>query len=139
MGSSDLTAGRRRGARERRIAPVLYENAYTWLVLVSALDIMLTWIVLLMGGREVNGVAKYVIDRFDVAGVVAFKFSIVVFVVSLCEIVGRLKPRVGRRLAIAAVAMTCVPVTAALVQLARYRPAVRPAPPAVVEIPAVTR
>ena len=110
------------GVHPRRFSPALYENAYTWLVLVSALDIMLTWIVLLLGGREVNGVAKWVIERFDVAGVVAFKFSIVVFVVGLCEIIGRRNSAAGRRLAIASVALTCVPVAFALYQLANHHP-----------------
>ena len=38
-------------------SPVLYENHYTWFVLVSALDIMLTWLVLHAGGREANAIA----------------------------------------------------------------------------------
>jgi hypothetical protein len=95
-----------------------YQDLYVWLVLVSALDIMLTWVILYLGGYEVNGVAAYVIHHFGLAGVVSFKFMMVIVVVLICESLGKRSQSAGRHLALAAIVLTCVPITAALVQLA---------------------
>src|SRR4051794_32663990 len=92
------------------IPPVLYPNAYVWLVLVSALDLMLTWLILHAGGHEANAIAAAVIERFGLKGLVAFKFAIVVLVIVLCEWAGRRKPRAGLRLAIIATVITSVPI-----------------------------
>jgi hypothetical protein len=90
--------------------PVLFPNAYAWLVLVSALDLMLTWVILHFGGREANAVAAAVIARFGLVGLVAFKFAVVVLVIVLCEWAGRRKPRAGLRLARFSIVVTCVPI-----------------------------
>lgn len=93
-----------------RQSPALYQNTYVWLVFVSALDIMMTWVVLHLGGREVNGLADAVIRRFDLPGLVLFKFAFIILVIGICEIVGRRNDVLGRRLAEGSVAITCVPV-----------------------------
>jgi hypothetical protein len=98
----------------RATSPVLYENHYTWFVLVSALDLMLTWVVLQLGGREANGLAAAVLERFGLEGMIYFKFALVVFVIALCEIVGRRDRGAGRKLATWAVALTCVPLLVAV-------------------------
>ena len=97
--------------------PLWYPNHYTWFVFISALDVMLTWVILYFGGWEANHVADFVIGRFGLPGLVTFKFGIVVFVIVLCEIVGRRRPRSGKRLAEWAIAITCIPVVIALYQL----------------------
>ena len=94
-----------------------YPNHYTWFVFISALDIMLTWIILFFGGYEVNGLADFIIARFGLPGLVMFKFGIVVFVIFLCETVGRRKHLSGKQLAEWAIAITCIPVAVALYQL----------------------
>ena len=66
-----------------------YQDGYVWFLLFASLDIILTWYILRKGGTEVNPLAKLVIERWDLAGAIAFKFSIVLFVVVTCEIVGR--------------------------------------------------
>ena len=88
----------------------MYPNAYVWLVFVSSLDIIMTWVVLHLGGREVNALADAVIRRFDLPGLVLFKFAFIVLVIGICEIVGRRNDGLGRRLAGWSVAITCVPV-----------------------------
>ena len=95
-------------------SPVLYENHYTWFVLVSALDLMLTWVVLQAGGREANALAATILTNYGLEGMVIFKFALVVLVIVLCEIVGRRNRDAGRKLASWAVALTCVPLLVAV-------------------------
>jgi hypothetical protein len=96
---------------------VLYPNHYTWFVLVSALDVMLTWVVLHFGGREANVVALAMLRRFGLPGLVVLKFGIVSFVVVLCEIIGRRNHRAGLRLIEIGTAITCLPVLLAFLML----------------------
>ena len=96
------------------LSPVLYENHYTWFVFVSALDVMLTWVILHAGGREANHLAAAVLDRFGLEGLVVFKFALVILVIAICEVVGRKNIATGRRLASWAVALTCVPLLVAV-------------------------
>ena len=108
---------------------MLYPNAYVWFVFLSALDIMLTYLILhpVLFSRDVfmsesrgveeNVLANWFLERWDVPGLVAFKFMLVVIVVTLCEIIGRRKDATGRRLAEWAVAITSIPVVLALIQM----------------------
>lgn len=90
---------------------VRYQNAYTWLVLVSSLDLMLTMLVLYVWqGFEVNPVAQAIIDEMGFVWAIAFKFAIVVLVVVICEVIGRRDDRGGRTLAVAAVLINSIPV-----------------------------
>jgi hypothetical protein len=102
---------------KRSISPVLYENHYTWFVLVSALDIMLTWVILHAGGREANQLAATVLQQFGLEGLVIFKFALVILVIAICEVVGRKNLATGRRLASWAVALTCIPLLVAVALL----------------------
>jgi hypothetical protein len=94
-----------------------YQNLYVWLVLVSALDIMLTWVILYLGGYEVNGVAAWVLHQFGLKGIVIFKFIMVIVVVLLCETLAKRHSSAGMHLAQAAIGLTCIPVVVALLQL----------------------
>ena len=94
-----------------------YPNAYVWFVFVSALDLMLTWVILHLGGREVNWIADAVIYTHDLWGLVGFKFAIVALVVILCEEVGRRNDRSGRPLARWAIAIAALPVVVSTTQL----------------------
>ena len=96
-----------------------YPTEYTWLVLVASLDLMLTWVVLHSGGQELNLVADAVIDAYGLWGLSAFKFGMVLFVICLCEIVGRRRDAAGRFLAMTAVGLNCVPVVLAMYLLLR--------------------
>jgi hypothetical protein len=96
---------------------VRYPNEYVWFVFVSALDLMLTWVVLAFGGRETNGVAAHVLQRYGLVGFVIFKFALVVLVICLCEVIGRHNDRVARRIAAFAVVVTCLPVLLSILLL----------------------
>ena len=97
---------------------MLHQNAYVWFVFVSSLDIMLTWKILERGGVEVNPVAELVIGHWGMHGAIAFKFALMMFVIVTCEISGRIRPRTGRALSIAAVAVSAIPVAWSLFLLA---------------------
>ncbi len=98
-----------------------YQNSYVWLVLVSALDVMLTLVVLVgLDGYEVNPVAAAVIHHKGFAWAIVFKFAIVVLVILICEAVGRLEDRTGRTLAKAAVFISALPVAYTFALLFRF-------------------
>lgn len=102
---------------------MLYPQAYTWLILVSALDIMFTWVVLHFGGREVNLLADLIIDSSGLWGLLVFKFGLVVLSIVICEEVGRRRRETGKRLSWLAVVISATPVIAAIVQLLLHRSA----------------
>ena len=98
-----------------------YPNHYVWLVFVSTLDLMMTYTILYLGGREVNPVAQAVLSHYGFIGMTLFKFSLVVFVIVMCEAVGRRDHIKGRRLAVTLVALSALPSVVALAQLAMYQ------------------
>ena len=88
-----------------------YQSAYTWLVLLAALDLILTMLVLYVWqGFEVNPIAAAVIHERGFVWAIVFKFCVVVAVVIICEVIGRRDDRSGRTLAIGAVIMNALPV-----------------------------
>ena len=58
--------------------------------------------------------------RFGWWGLVGLKYSTVMLVVMICESVGRTRPRLGRALATAAVAISALPVGLGLLQVAAW-------------------
>ncbi len=90
--------------------PVLYPTLYTGFVFLGAMDIMLTWVILHDEGVELNILADWIIRNHNLLGVVLFKFSMVVLVVAICEIVGRHNERIGRKLAKWAIVLGAFPV-----------------------------
>ena len=119
------TAKRRpRLPRFLSVPEMRYQNAYVWLVLVSALDIMLTMLVLYAWkGVEVNPIAAAILKQMGFVWLIIFKFATVVFVVVICEVIGRKKDRMGRTLAYAAVFINALPVAYTFVLLSRSGPA----------------
>ncbi|MEM9419528.1 MAG: DUF5658 family protein [Planctomycetota bacterium] len=90
---------------------VHFPYAYLALAFVSALDLILTYIILLMGGYEVNPIANAVLQSpADFHGLILYKFVIVVSVVLICEYISRHAEGAGRRLAGWAVAISAFPV-----------------------------
>jgi hypothetical protein len=95
----------------------LYPNHYAWYILASSLDIMMTYLIIWgLGGREVNAIAQKFIDALGHWGLILLKFSTVLLVIVICEVVGRRKFASGRRLAIAAICISALPVGAAILQ-----------------------
>ena len=123
-------AGRRRTKVIALWQAARYPQAYVWFIFVSALDLMMTWVVLYFGGREVNALADFILQRWQLAGMVVYKFALVVFVICICEIVGHFRSKLGRRLAWFGVLITLVPVIVAFSHLLVdvYNRASSPAP-----------
>ena len=90
--------------------PMRYQPQYVWLILLAALDIMLTWVILFYGGREENLLAGILMGIHGPRILVVYKFPLVVLVILFCEIVGRKKDQTGRRLANLSVAISAFPV-----------------------------
>lgn len=99
---------------------MLYQQLYVWAVFLSAMDVMLTWLILSRSGDEVNPLARLVIGEWGMAGASAFKFALVMFAIVACELVGRRRHATGRRLAMACVLINALPVTWSLVLLATH-------------------
>tara|TARA_B100000405_G_C16373687_1_gene296537 strand:- start:38 stop:478 length:441 start_codon:yes stop_codon:yes gene_type:complete len=90
--------------------PVHHPNLYFYLIFVSALDVLFTRVILFFGGTEVNPIADFIIVHWGRLGMSIFKFIIVGFVIIACEFIARRKPRTSRRLAIASIVISSVPV-----------------------------
>lgn len=103
--------------------PVLYPRIYPVYIAAATLDILLTWLILsACNGIELNPIAAGVIDSHGMPGATFLKFGTVMFVMWACEYIGRRRLLTGRRLALYAAAMNCLPVTASMAQLAVYGP-----------------
>lgn len=112
--------GKTSAGRAEPAAGVLFPNLYAWFVLVSALDVMLTWVILHLGGSEANGLAARVIERFGLPGMCLFKFALVSVVIGICEIVGRRNRNLAERLIVWGIAITCVPVILSMLMIRRH-------------------
>lgn len=100
---------------------VLYPNHYVWYMFASALDIMMTYaIIWKLGGREVNAIAARLVEHLGHWGLILLKFATVIVVVGVCEFVGRTRPALGRRLAVAAIVSSAFPVGYGVVQVAAW-------------------
>jgi hypothetical protein len=107
--------------------PMRYPNEYVWLVFVSGMDVVLTWLIIEgLEGEEFNPVARFILEGlrgeqsspFDNSmlgligynGLIVFKFCLILFVMLVCEIAGRRNDRAGRRLARFGVGISAVPI-----------------------------
>jgi|GEM_PF-1326862 len=108
--------------------PMRYQSGYTWLLLLSAVDVIFTWHILRRGGIELNPIAKLIIDKWDLPGAIAFKFALVLFMIVSCEIVGRRRDRWGRALILAAIVISAMPVVWSLVLLSMNGFLIKPLP-----------
>ncbi|MEK6702920.1 MAG: DUF5658 family protein [Planctomycetota bacterium] len=97
--------------------PLLFPTLYRWYIIAATLDILCTYTILVLGGVEVNAIANRVIQSAGLPGMIAYKFIGVAFVLAVCEFVGRRKHHIGKRLAIAAIAISAFPVVVAVSQL----------------------
>lgn len=103
-----------------------YQDAYVWFLFLAAGDVMLTWFILeRRGGTEVNPIADVVIKSWGLWGAIGFKFSLVLFVIIVCEVIGRRKPSRADFLIGTAIAVSALPVTYSLALLAWHAAAVR--------------
>ena len=108
----------KREGEESPSGQVLYPAQYVWYVLASSLDLITTHTVIRhFSAIEVNTIADRAIRLFGFWGLIGLKFGTVVLVVLICEYVGRRRPRLGKKIAEWAVAISAVPVAVALIQM----------------------
>lgn len=90
----------------RRRKTLQFETELSWFILVCALDVFMTYVILRYSaeGRtrhvmiEGNPVARWVLVRWGIPGMVVFKFIMAGFVCAVAEIAGLKKPALGRGL-----------------------------------------
>ncbi len=97
-----------------------YQVAYIWFIFLSVLDFFFSSLILRhKDGRELNPIADFIFQTFDLHGLAVFKAAMVVFIIILCETIGHWRDDLGRRISLLAVALTSIPVVMALYQLLR--------------------
>lgn len=87
-----------------------FPSAYLWFILLSSIDIMMTWLILALGGQELNVLAQAVIQHFGLVGMILFKFALVLFVIIMCEIIGRKEHPTAKKLILISIIITCIPI-----------------------------
>lgn len=98
--------------------PLRFPRLYAAYLLACVADIVMTYvIVFLWGGSEVNAVADNLIHQLGHWGLILLKFTTVVVVLGVCEIVGHRRPGLGRSLAMTAIVVNLFPVGAAILQM----------------------
>ncbi|HYF13760.1 MAG TPA: DUF5658 family protein [Phycisphaerales bacterium] len=108
-----------------------YPEQYVWYLFAASLDIMLTFAIIEhFGGSEVNAVADALLRRFGLWGLIGLKYSTVVVVIAICELIGAKYDSVGKKLALVAIAVSALPVGVGLIQLSLWLGLANP-PPAV--------
>jgi hypothetical protein len=100
---------------------ILYPRGYSWLITLAVLDVCCTYVILRLGGIELNGIANWFLHAFDLYGLIALKFGCVALVLMICEVVGRLRASAGTRLVAASIVISAFPVAVGAGQLAAAR------------------
>ena len=83
-----------------------FETEISWFVLAGTLDVVMTFLVLRLSADgqtrstfiESNPVAQWVLARWGIQGLVAFKFLLTALVVVIAEVVGVVRPQLARAL-----------------------------------------
>ncbi|GAB5495554.1 MAG: hypothetical protein Phyf2KO_06340 [Phycisphaerales bacterium] len=97
--------------------PVLYPNLVKALVFLAAMDVMLTHIILQLGGFEANPIAAHVIERGGTLAMSLYKFSLITVFVLIMQYIGIKHADSGRRLASAGVLISMLPIAVGLMTL----------------------
>jgi hypothetical protein len=99
---------------------LLYFDHYPWVLTLAALDVAFTWLILALGGSELNLFAAIVIHHTGLGGMLALKFGAMALVIAICEYIGKHRRVLGRRVASLAVALNTVPATVGLLCLSQF-------------------
>ena len=74
------------------------ENETVWFLLVSALDVFMTYLLIRQPGyTEANPIAKYFINHWGIKGMVYFKFGMVAFICVITQIIARTREEIARK------------------------------------------
>ena len=89
---------------------LLLDEPIAAFLLVSLLDLLVTYALLRQGDgfHEANPVARWWFARWNIAGMTVFKFLLVGAIATLCELVERRRPGLGRRV----LRLACLTTTA---------------------------
>jgi hypothetical protein len=98
----------------------VYPSLYPWLIALALLDVLLTMIILCLGGEEANALPRAVFAQAGVPGLVALKAASIGFTLAICQYVGRRRFRAGHLLTQFAVAANTAAVTMGIAALAVY-------------------
>ena len=85
---------------------LLFETELSWFILVGALDVFMTYMILRSSaeGRtanvliEGNPIARAILHRWGISGMVYFKFGMIALVSVIAEVVGQKRVELGRNL-----------------------------------------
>ncbi|MDA0803179.1 MAG: DUF5658 family protein [Planctomycetota bacterium] len=80
------------------------------LLLVSALDVLLTGAVISRGGQELNPVANLILQHWDMSGLTVFKYAIVTFYIVVVQEIAARQWSAARLTMLAGVAISALPV-----------------------------
>ncbi|WP_428390091.1 DUF5658 family protein [Mucisphaera sp.] len=103
-----------------RSLQVRFPDEYAWFVLVSSMDLMFTWLILNLGGREANPIANSIYMALGFNGLVLLKYGVVILVIAICELIARLREPTARTLARVAVVISAFPSFWAMLLLVQF-------------------
>jgi hypothetical protein len=92
-------------------------SCHLWIIAVGTLDILITMIILSLGGFEANPIAAAIIADYGLAGMVVYKYFCIALLIFGCEFVARTRIDTARRLAMLVVAISAAPVVWGLLGL----------------------
>ena len=92
--------------KRARKGKLLFETELSWFILVGALDVFMTYMILRSSaeGRtanvliEGNPIARAILHRWGISGMVYFKFGMIALVSVIAEAVGQKRVELGRNL-----------------------------------------
>ncbi|MDA1008643.1 MAG: DUF5658 family protein [Planctomycetota bacterium] len=90
------------------------------LLFVSALDVILTHVIIDRGGIEINPVANLVFEHWSVFGLAAFKYALVTFYIIIVQQIATMKEATAYRTMVAGIAISCMPVVWSCLLLATH-------------------
>lgn len=93
---------------------------YPWLIALAACDVVLTSIILGLGGTEINALACWVYREAGPMGLAGLKFACVVLVLAICQALARRRVSAARGVACFAVVANTVPVAVGVACLGVY-------------------
>lgn len=95
----DLRTWLRALNRELQSDPLLLSRESGALLAVSVLDVLMTYVLLRQGFHfyESNPLARWFFVRWNIAGMVGFKFLLIALAIAVSEFVERRRPNLGRK------------------------------------------
>jgi hypothetical protein len=90
--------------------PLRFPTLYAAIIVAGSLDVLLTGILLALGGREANPLADAVLRMHGFPGMVVYKYLTVGLVILACEFVAERNLRRAQGLALALIAIKASPV-----------------------------